>query len=660
MSSKTISLKRLVSQCVDLAERAGHHIRTVSGKLETSGSLQMHDKGLGTGVFDPQTIADRQAQRCIVENLRAVYGMDLHVVGEEGELGVEEEGEDIVIREPMEDLLDGEWSEASDLHLPISELCVWVDPLDGTREFTEQRYEYVSTLIGISRQNRPVAGVISEPYPQPGRILWGCCQAPSNQPAPGVHVYGSPDWSRPARDPPSRCLAILSRSRAGGVVEEALERLSEPGTGEGPPLSQQDTVSAPLITGRCQAGGAGHKVARVVDGAADLWLFPRPGTSRWDTCAAEAMLEASGGALRNMYGEQICYDPDGAMGNTEGVLAAASPSIVSAAVRVCSTLDLARNAHGGPLTRQWLEEALQLRSGSLAAFAVEPYSDPDGRGTSSFRLILRYARDVLVDEELGPLSVCLSRSSAEAQFFECAERLSVLSSVKLPKIFYNEVSQADPESSVLLMEDFPHLLPLSSLADLKMAVSTLARFHAASFAKVSMIEGLKGLEKPVAVQSVQTLEELGEAWKVSERKELASRLLAHQSLFDALPIGLEKTCIIHGDARTENISINRKTSEVILRNFQHWTVGCPATDLAYFLCSAPEAESWDELLNVYWSSFTASQDHPDQMSAEDFRSFVRVSCFQCALFASDRLGLDSQWKALEKFLQSLLEEVETA
>ena len=35
--------------------------------------------------------------------------------------------------------------------LPLSELCIWVDPLDGTKEFTQGRYEFVSTLILASR-----------------------------------------------------------------------------------------------------------------------------------------------------------------------------------------------------------------------------------------------------------------------------------------------------------------------------------------------------------------------------------------------------------------------------------------------------------------------------------------------------------------------------
>ncbi|CAE7726779.1 Bpnt1, partial [Symbiodinium pilosum] len=202
----------------------------------------------------------------------------------EGDLGLEETGGDeIEIREPSAELLHGVWPDAGDVALPLSDLCIWVDPLDGTKEFTEGRYEYVSTLIGISQLGQPVAGVISEPYnldPQGalGRILWGCCVDPGI----AVHLYGDDAWQRPPR-PPGRCLTLVSRSRAIGEVAEAVERLKEPGTGGTWPPGD----AGALVTGTMEAGGAGHKVARVVDGAADLWLFPRPGTSRWDTCAAE-------------------------------------------------------------------------------------------------------------------------------------------------------------------------------------------------------------------------------------------------------------------------------------------------------------------------------------------------------------------------------------
>ncbi|CAJ1368873.1 unnamed protein product [Effrenium voratum] len=299
-----VSIRTLVSECVDLAQRAGDQIRAVSNKVQagTAGaeqSLGLLDKGAGTGAFDPQTLADRQAQRCIVENLRQVYGMALRVVGEEGELGTEEgDVEDIGMHRPDAHLLDDEWPSSADLLLPLSDLCVWVDPLDGTKEFTEGRYEFVSTLIGISRLGRPIAGVISEPYRE-SRILWGCCAPGAFS---GVRALGS-SWRKPPRLA-GRCLVLVSRSRTEGAVAEALQRLSAPGSGLG---------EGPLVTGQIAAGGAGHKAARVVDGEGDLWLFPRPGTSRWDTCAPEAMLEASGGQLRDRFGEHIVYDPDGEM-----------------------------------------------------------------------------------------------------------------------------------------------------------------------------------------------------------------------------------------------------------------------------------------------------------------------------------------------------------
>ena len=79
---EAVSLRCLVSQCVDLAQRAGALIRGISEKAATEEgreALRLHDKGTGTGNFDPQTVADRQAQRCVVENLRALYGASLRV-----------------------------------------------------------------------------------------------------------------------------------------------------------------------------------------------------------------------------------------------------------------------------------------------------------------------------------------------------------------------------------------------------------------------------------------------------------------------------------------------------------------------------------------------------------------------------------------------------
>ena len=40
--------------------------------------------------------------------------------------------------------------EELDYDIPIHQLCLFIDPLDGTGEFVAKRYEAVSCLIGIA------------------------------------------------------------------------------------------------------------------------------------------------------------------------------------------------------------------------------------------------------------------------------------------------------------------------------------------------------------------------------------------------------------------------------------------------------------------------------------------------------------------------------
>lgn len=44
------------------------------------------------------------------------------------------------------------------------EIVVWVDPLDGTSEYTQGFLDYVTVLIGIAINGIPIAGVIHQPY----------------------------------------------------------------------------------------------------------------------------------------------------------------------------------------------------------------------------------------------------------------------------------------------------------------------------------------------------------------------------------------------------------------------------------------------------------------------------------------------------------------
>ena len=46
-----------------------------------------------------------------------------------------------------------------------------------------------------------------------------------------------------------------------------------------------------------KVGGSGHKVILLIEGKAHAYIFPSPGTKKWDTCAPEAILHALGGKV---------------------------------------------------------------------------------------------------------------------------------------------------------------------------------------------------------------------------------------------------------------------------------------------------------------------------------------------------------------------------
>ena len=52
--------------------------------------------------------------------------------------------------------------------LVTGDVTVFIDPLDGTREFVEGRLEAVQCLVGVAYRGRAVAGVVGVPWPRRG------------------------------------------------------------------------------------------------------------------------------------------------------------------------------------------------------------------------------------------------------------------------------------------------------------------------------------------------------------------------------------------------------------------------------------------------------------------------------------------------------------
>lgn len=154
MASSHTVLMRLVASAYSIAQKAGSIVRCVIAE----GDLGIVQK---TSATDLQTKADRLVQMSICSSLARKFPK-LTIIGEE----------DLPPGEVDQELIeDGQWEEILKQPCPSQysaikeeDLVVWVDPLDGTKEYTEGLLDNVTVLIGIAYEGKAIAGIINQPY----------------------------------------------------------------------------------------------------------------------------------------------------------------------------------------------------------------------------------------------------------------------------------------------------------------------------------------------------------------------------------------------------------------------------------------------------------------------------------------------------------------
>ena len=202
----------------------------------------------------PLTEADRRAHELITGRL-ADLTPDLPILSEES-------------FEDIDPATRSQWSE------------YWlVDPLDGTKEFIRRNGEFTVNIALISGQSATL-GVVY--VPARGECYYGGDQQGAwwqrgNAEPSAIQV------EIPARSP---VRVVGSRSHGGSSLDAYLNNLGE-------------HVMVPM--------GSSLKLCLVAAGEADV--YPRLGpTSEWDTAAAQAVLEAAGGAVVKLDGRPLRYN----------------------------------------------------------------------------------------------------------------------------------------------------------------------------------------------------------------------------------------------------------------------------------------------------------------------------------------------------------------
>ncbi|KEF31628.1 3'(2'),5'-bisphosphate nucleotidase [Marinobacter nitratireducens] len=199
----------------------------------------------------PITAADTASHEIIVKGLRNI-SHDIPVLSEEGK------------------------------SIPWEERKHWrrfwlVDPIDGTKEFTQRNGEF-TVNIAMIEDGEPVMGVVIAPALK--EAFWGVV-------GEGAHK----------RDRTGRVYRIrTAEPKAEKRVVASKNHLNEETKAFIAKLGDHELVQA----------GSSLKFCRVAEGHADI--YPRIGpTSEWDTAAAQAVLVAAGGSVKQLDGSPVVY-----------------------------------------------------------------------------------------------------------------------------------------------------------------------------------------------------------------------------------------------------------------------------------------------------------------------------------------------------------------
>jgi 3'(2'), 5'-bisphosphate nucleotidase len=173
--------------------------------------------------------------------------------------------------------------ETADSAARLAATRTWiVDPLDGTREYSQQRSDW-AVHVALVVAHEPVLGVVALPAQE--RVLWGALD--------GAHAWAGLIGAG---------AAVRGDSRGPDTTRIAVSRSHTP--------SWMPAFAAQIGATSVHSGSVGNKVALLLLGEADVYAH-RKGLKEWDTCAPEIVARALGWSVSRLDGSALRYNqPD--------------------------------------------------------------------------------------------------------------------------------------------------------------------------------------------------------------------------------------------------------------------------------------------------------------------------------------------------------------
>lgn len=247
-------MKTLIQELLAIADRAGQQVM----------AIYQTDFQVDTKADDsPITAADIASHNIIMEGLKALTP-DIPILSEES--------------------ASAPWSERQNW------TRFWlVDPIDGTKDFTNRTGEF-TVNIALIDHSEPVLGIVTAPALN--EAFWGITQKIGSDPI--IQGCEAGAWKRGADGaiaqirtviPPPEKRVMASKNHMNDETRAFIDTL-------GP----HELVQA----------GSSLKFCRIAEGRADI--YPRLGpTCEWDTGAAHAVLAAAGGSVTRLDGSPLRY-----------------------------------------------------------------------------------------------------------------------------------------------------------------------------------------------------------------------------------------------------------------------------------------------------------------------------------------------------------------
>jgi 3'(2'), 5'-bisphosphate nucleotidase len=156
-----------------------------------------------------------------------------------------------------------------------------VDPLDGTKEYSQGREDWA---VHVALTDGGACSLAAVALPSLGEVFWGVAR-------PGEERAGSTGGS-----------ALVSGDSAQNGTPRVVVSRSHT-----PPWVEKfaATIGAELVP----CGSAGYKVSRLLLGEADVYVH-KIGLKEWDTCAPETVARALGWHVCKLRGDEHRYNQE--------------------------------------------------------------------------------------------------------------------------------------------------------------------------------------------------------------------------------------------------------------------------------------------------------------------------------------------------------------